>query len=90
MGCSRSALSDDIDEWDDFKVLADLNNVGWDVYSVYATYAKLGYNTHRLKGTMLVDFVMLLARRDDLEKSYKAEQKEREFYAKLHLKYGNK
>jgi hypothetical protein len=87
MGCSRSAIYDDENEWHSFKIKAGLNNVNWGCYSTHAEYAKKGYKDFNLKGSLLRQFVLLLDTRDTLDRAEKAEQVEKQLYEKLKAKF---
>ena len=87
MGCSRSAIADDENDWHEFKVKAGLTNVGWDCYSTNAMYAIKGYMQLNLKGSLLKEFVTLLNARDAVQQAEKLEQEERELYEKLKAKF---
>lgn len=57
MGCSLSAIHDDMDDWEDFAKRAGISSVHYKVYSIESDYAKEGCRKHNLKGQLLIAFV---------------------------------
>ena len=57
MGCSLSAIHDDMNEWEDFARSVGIYTAHYKVYSIESDYAKEGFNKHNLKGPLLTAFV---------------------------------
>lgn len=57
MGCSISAIHDDMDDWSDFARNAGISSAHYKVYSIESDYAKEGFNKYYLKGPLLTAFV---------------------------------
>lgn len=46
-----------MDDWADFARNAGISSAHYKVYSIESDYAKEGFNTHNLKGPLLLAFV---------------------------------
>lgn len=88
MGCSFSAISNDTDDWEDFKRLTNLPQTpGIDMYSDEARALKQIHQQFGFKGQILLNALGLCQAHWAQIALDKADQEERKLYQKLKEKY---
>jgi len=89
MSDSVSAYYDDIEEWNRFCRIANIEYGLWSVYSREADHAKKGYDVFSYKDRRLKLYVKHCMEREELENKIRQEEIEFLQMIKLNEKYGN-